>query len=90
MDNWQEFKDSRFALLFKVPEVTPQGHIVDNTEGEQGESIRAHFTSRDSKELYFEVIKYEHLTTQAEHLQHQTNLEQRFSKFSTTELKEIG
>jgi len=89
MDDWQEFRDAKFTLLFKVPEATPQGHFVDKTEGEQGESIRVHFTSRDSKELYFEVTKYEALTPQTEYQQHRTNLEKRFSKFSITELKEI-
>jgi hypothetical protein len=90
MDDWQQFKDSRFSLCFKVPEQTSQGHFVNRAESQQGESIRVHFISMDSKELYFELTKYETLTAQLEYQQPRANLEKRFSEFFITELKEMN
>jgi hypothetical protein len=89
MDDWQRFKDSQFSLLFKYPEETPQGHFVDKAESLQGESIRIHLASRDSKELYFEVTKYQDLPAQMEYHQYREKLEQRFSELIITELKEM-
>jgi hypothetical protein len=90
IDDWQQFKDSRFSLRFKVPERTPQGRFVNKTESEQGDPIRVHFISQNSKELYFEVTKYERLSAQTEYQQHRANLEKRFSEFFITELKEMN
>jgi hypothetical protein len=74
-------------LLFKYPEETPQGHFVDKAESLQGESIRIHLVSRDSKELYFEVTKYQDLPAQMEYHQYREKLERRFSELIITELK---
>jgi hypothetical protein len=88
MDNWQRFKDPRVGLVFKYPERTPQGQIVDKAESQQATAVRIHITSRDSKELYFEVTKYHGLFSQGEYQQHRENLEQRFSELTITELEE--
>jgi hypothetical protein len=89
MNHLKRFNDPRFGLVFKYPEETPLGHAVDKAESQQDEFVRVHLTSRDSKELYFEVTKYHIISAQIEYQQHRENLEQRFSELIITELKEM-
>lgn len=89
MHSWREFKDSRFALLFKYPGETHQGNSVEKTESRQDEVVRVHFVARDSQEVYFEVTKYGAVPARVEYQQHKQNLEKRFEPFTITELKEI-
>jgi hypothetical protein len=89
MDHWKRFKDPRFGLVFEYPEETSQGHFVDKAESQQAGTVCTRLTSRDSKDLYFEVTKYQDLPAQMEYHQHRENLEQRFSELIITELKQI-
>jgi hypothetical protein len=87
---WQQFARPGFKVRFSYPEVTPQGRVVDRVEDEheQPHRVRVHLTSRDSRELYFEVIHFPDLTPLEEYTRHRAHLEQRFGAGSTTELSE--
>lgn len=89
MQNWKHFTDSRFALGFQYPEITPQGHSVQSTENQETELVRVHFRSKDSAEVYFEITKYQNLSAQMEYQRHKEDLEKRPEGFVLTELKEI-
>jgi hypothetical protein len=89
MQNWKYFTDSRFALGFRYPQATPQGHIVEWAESQKDDVVRVHFTSKDSQELYFEVTKYFGLPAQVEYQQHKESLEERPEEFVVSGLKEI-
>lgn len=89
MQNWQHFVDTRFALGFRYPPTTPQGHPVEKTESQKDDVVRVHFTSKNSQELYFEVTKYFGLPAQVEYQQHKKSLEERTEEFVVSDLKEI-
>ena len=89
MQNWQDFVYPGFALRFRYPQVTPQGHIVEKDESQIDEAIRVHFTSKESYELYFEISKYTALPAQAEHQKHRESLENRPGGYVVSDLKEI-
>ena len=88
IENWQLFTDRRFELTFHYPATTPRGHAVEKTAGQQDDVLRVHLVSRDSQELYFEVVKYPHLLPREEYEQHSAYLEQRFDDLAITELQE--
>ena len=90
IENWQLFTDRRFKLHFHYPATTPRGHAVEKTEGQQDDVLRVHLVSRDSRELYFEVIKYPNLLPREEYEQHRAYLEQRFDDMAITELQETS
>ena len=58
MENWHAFSDPRFTLRFKYPATTPRGHAVERQETQRDNSVRVHLASRDSQELYFEIVKF--------------------------------
>ena len=89
MQNWQHFVYPGFALGFRYPEITPQGHIAEKAETQDEERIRIHFTSKDSPELYFEITKYVHLPAQVEYQEHKEYLENRPGEYVVSDLKEI-
>ncbi len=89
MDDWQQFKDARFALQFKYPEVTLHGLVINKAENQQKNSVRVHFASQDSAELYFEVTKYEGLSAKEEYQRHSAVLTAIFDDVVITVLKEI-
>lgn len=87
MRNWHVFNDSRFALSFKYPGETPQGHLVEQIEGQKNDALRIHFISKERKELYIEVTKYHALPARVEYAQHKRELENRFEELYITELR---
>lgn len=89
MQDWQHFSDSRFALGFQYPQITPQGYFVEKAESQEHDIVRIHFTSKDSREVYFEISKYQDLSAQMEYQRHKENLEKRPEGFVVTDLKEI-
>lgn len=89
MQDWLHFTDPRFALGFQYPKITHQGHFVEWTESEEKDFVRVHFRSKDSREVYFEITKYQDLSAQMEYQRHKENLEKRPEGFSVTDLKEI-
>jgi hypothetical protein len=89
MQNWQDFADSRFALRFQYPKVTPQGHLVEMAESQAKDMVRIHFTSKDSREVYFEITQYYDFSAKMEYQRHKENLEKRPEEFVVTGLKEI-
>ena len=89
MQDWLHFSDPRFALGFQYPEITHQGHFVEWTESEEDDFVRVLFRSKDSREVYFEITKYQDLSAQMEYQQHKDNLEKRPERFAVTDLKEI-
>jgi hypothetical protein len=89
MQDWQHFTDSRFILSFQYPPVTPQGRLVEIAERQEQDIIRIHFTSKDSREVYFEISKYDFLSPPTEYQRHKENLEKRGEGFVVSDLKEI-
>ena len=89
MQDWQHFVDSRFAWRFQYPNVTPQGHLVEKAESQAQDMARIHFTSKDSREVYFEITHYYDLSAKMEYQRHKQNLEKRPEEFVVTGLKEI-
>ena len=81
-------------MEFSYPAVTPQGHAVERTEerirDHRGDLERIHLTSRESRELYLEVVRFRDLAPQDEYLRHRPHLEQRFGADSVTELTETS
>jgi len=79
---------------FSYPAVTPKGHAVERTEerteDHRGDMERVHLTSRDSRELYVEVVRFRELAPQDEYLHHRPYLEQRFGADSVTALAETS
>ena len=90
MESWQLFTDPRFELRFHYPATTPQGHSVEKTEDQHDDVLRVHLVSRDSQELYFEVVEYPNLLPREEYEQHRAYLEQRFDDLAITELQETS
>ena len=90
IENWQLITDSRFKLHFHYTATTPRGHAVEKTEGQQDDVLRVHLVSSDSRELYFEVVKYPNLLPREEYEQHRAYLEQRFDDLAITELQETS
>jgi hypothetical protein len=90
MQNWQHFVYPGFALGFRYPQTTAQGHIVEKVESQTDEAIRVHITSKDSHELYFEITKYINLPAQVEYQEHKEYLENRPGEYVVSDLKEIG
>ena len=76
-------------LGFQYPETTPQGHFVEVTENQEENIVRAHFRSKDSHEVYFEITKYPNLSAQMEYERHKENLEKKPERVVVTDLKEI-
>ena len=81
-------------MEFSYPAVTPKGHAVERTEerteDHRGDMERVHLTSRDSRELYVEVVRFRELAPQDEYLHHRPYLEQRFGADSVTALAETS
>jgi hypothetical protein len=75
---WQQFSDPDFALRWRYPAVTPEGHAVDRVDEERHGVRRVHLTSRDSLALYFEVRRYPALAPQAAYEGQRAELAQRF------------
>jgi hypothetical protein len=92
--DWLRFTRPGFRLEFSYPAVTPQGHAVERTEEQavdhRGDIERVHLTSRDSRELYVEVVRFRDLATQDEYLQHRRYLDQRFGADSVSALTETS
>jgi hypothetical protein len=88
MTDWQEFELPGFKLRFRYPSVTPLGHAVDRAEGQRGDAVRVHLASRDSQELYVEIVRFLNLEPRDEYASHRTYLERRFGGGSTTALTE--
>lgn len=89
MQNWQHFSEPEFALGFQYPLITPQGHTVEKAERRKADAIRIHFTSKGSREVYFEISKFHRLSPSVEYQQHKEILEKRAEGFVVSELKEI-
>ena len=92
--DWQRFTRPGFRVEFSYPAVTPKGHAVERTEerteDHRGDMERVHLTSRDSRELYVEVVRFRELAPQDEYLHHRPYLEQRFGADSVTALAETS
>ena len=88
MDDWQEFKDFRFALRFKYPGLATNGEHVDRVETQQDGMLRVHVLSPKSREVYFEISKYDLLNAESEYQRHKEILPKQFHPFAITELKE--
>ena len=90
METWELFANDQFALQFRHPIVTAQGEPVERIESRAEGMLRVHILSPQMRELYFEVPKYPHLPAKLEYQQHKQSLEQRFSEFNISDVKEIA
>lgn len=67
MENWQLFRDPRFAVQFRYPAQGTDGEPVERVETVQEGMLRVHVLAPKSREVYFEVTKYDQLSAQAEY-----------------------
>ena len=92
--DWQRFARPGFAIELSYPAVTPQGHAVQRTEeriqDHRGDLELIHLTSRESGELYLELVRFRDLAPAAEYASHRGYLEQRFGAESVTALTETS
>ncbi len=87
MENWQRFRDPRFALQFKYPKLAMDGEPVDQVETQQDGMLRVHILSPNSREVYFEVSKHNLLTAESEYQRHKEYLPNQFPGLAITELR---
>ena len=88
--DWQRFTRPGFRLEFRYPDPTPQGHAVERNEEPFREHERVHLSSRESKELYLEVVQFRGLAPRDEYLHHKPYLERQFGADSITALSETS
>ena len=88
MGSWRLFQDPRFALQFKYPPIAADGETIEKVETAQDGMIRAHILAPKSREIYFEVTKYNSLPPAAEYQRHKEYLAKQFDPLAITELKE--
>jgi len=88
MENWQRFSDPGFALQFNYPKLATDGEPVDRVETKQEGMLRVHILSPKSREVYFEVSKYDLLVAESEYQRHKEYLPKQFYLLSITELRE--
>ena len=88
MEGWQVFDDSRFELTFKHPSHTPDREAVERVETIQTGRLRVHVLALQSREVYFEVTKYDSLSAEAEYRRHGEALPLQFDGLVITELQE--
>ena len=88
--DWQQFARPGFRVRFSYPAVGPEGRAVDRAEDQRDGAVRVHLTTRDSQELYVEVIQFPDLAPREEYMRHRAYLEQRFGGDSTTELTDTS
>ena len=88
MENWLLFDDSRFDLQFSYPARATDGELVERAEIEQADMLRVHILSPKSREVYFEVSKFEGLTAEAEYRRHKEYLPAQFQSLTISKLRE--
>jgi hypothetical protein len=88
MEKWQLFNDASFALQFKYPSQDTGSEPVHWVENQQEGMLRVHILSPKSREVYFEVSKYDSLTAESEYQRHKEFLPTQFRLLAITELKE--
>ena len=90
MDDWELFDDSRFDLTFKHPSHTTGGEAVERAETAQPGMLRVHILAPKSREVYFEVCRYDSLTTETEYLRHKEHRLKQFNPLVISELDETA
>lgn len=88
MEDWEIFDDPRFDLTFKYPSHTPDREAVERVETIQAGWLRVHVLAPKSREVYFEVTKYDSLSAEAEYQRHGEALPLQFDGLIITELQE--
>lgn len=91
---WERLAHPGFRVELSYPAVTPEGHpverVVERAVDHRGDLERVHLTSRDSRELYVEVVRFRGLAPQDEYLNHRAYLEKRFGADAVTALTETS
>jgi hypothetical protein len=88
MEDWKLFGDARFSLQFKYPSLAPDAEPVETVETQQGGMLRLHVLAPKSREVYFEVCKYDALSAKAEYQRHKEYLLKQFDSLVISELDE--
>ena len=89
MKSWELFLDSRFDLQFQYPSTSPNGESVERVETQREGLVLVHIISPSSREVYFEVSKYEAISAQEEYQRHKEFLPGQFHPLAITDLKEV-
>lgn len=89
MENWRLFRDARFSLQFKYPRLATDSEPVELVETQQHGMLRVHILAPKSREVYFEVSKYDLLAAESEYQRHKEYLPKQFQPLAISELKEI-
>ena len=91
---WSWLKHPGFRVQLSYPAITPQGCTVERTdervEGHPvaGDFERVHLASRDSGELYVELVRFPDRSPQDEYRLHRPHLIERFGEDAVTALTE--
>jgi len=89
MENWLRFSDPRFELEFKYPRWASDGEPVEQVETQFEGVPRIHVLSPISREVYFEVSRYEAVSAEDEYQRHKVNLPKQFDPLTITDLEEV-
>ncbi|HEX6035027.1 MAG TPA: hypothetical protein VFY83_11350 [Anaerolineales bacterium] len=63
---------------------------MDRVETQQDQLLRVHVLSPLSREVYFEVSRFENLPAKAEYKRHQEHLRKQFHPLAVSDLKEVS
>jgi hypothetical protein len=88
MEDWLQFSDPRFALQFRYPRLATDGEPVQQVETQQAGMLRMHILAPESREVYFEVTRYDSLSAESEYRRHQDYLVSQFDPIVISELQE--
>lgn len=87
MNNWQIFSNPEFKLQFKYPGPTPKGFAVEKVGNQCDDALRVHISSKESSELYLEIIKFQNLEPKEEYERHKAYLIQNLEGLTITKLQ---
>jgi hypothetical protein len=86
MEDWQVFSNRRFALQFRYPAQGTDGEPVERVETEEEGMLRVHVLAPNSREVYFEVTRYDPLSAHAEYQRHHHSLSRQFDPLTVSDL----
>ena len=87
MGNWQLFRDPRFAVRFRFPAQGTDGEPLERVETVQEGMLRVHILAPKSREVYFEVTRYDQLSSRVEYQRHKDSLPGQFDPLTISDLK---
>ena len=94
LSEWSRLSIPGFRVQLRYPAITPRGCTVERADERvdghpiAGDFERVHLTSRDSGELYVELVRFPGRSPQDEYRLHHPHLVERFGEDAVTALTE--